>query len=456
MSLHYGNWCGPGWTAGQKKPSKQLTDEDFKVPAINSLDQACKNHDIGLFYAKTKSDVKRVNQRFIKEARNEGITGKAMAWLVNVAGPKYPDRDTVEEISKQFPKLEGPKQVKRTKNSDERNVKQKVTPTMVEQQPYSTPDTEEKPYRIKRQKRKWKRGPMFKQLSFNNLLPSTNMPEASTQANENNAGQETNVDKVGEQKLRPWHDTQDIILPAYIGIQQTVTDNVNSVAYFTIRLNTPYDWLTAFSTTPDIDPFAQVVDPAGSRQTPLNYTYWSNLYQYLTVTETEYEITLYTSSTYSANYMQELSVYCYHHGHQGPPITDGGTRIPDYIRRQHKHGRMQKLVRRRNDELPYDTQITFTGKWEPGNYYVQNLVSEDSQQRTWNKFDQLPPLHEMCTFLIQHSDREFGNFDNWAIFGECKVIYHCQCKDLKYKFEYPIQSSDIPLISDFGALNNQP
>lgn len=455
MSLHYGNWCGPGWTAGQKKDAKQLTNEDFNVPAINGLDQACKTHDIGLYYAKTKSDIERVNRRFIKEAYNYGITGKAMGWLVNKFGPKNPDTDTIEAISKQFkPLLEGPKQVKRPSDTpNERNVKQKTTPTMRIEKTYSTPDTEEKPLKKWSKKKQRRFTKITKQLSFNNLLPSPNMSGSGTNTS-NNAGQETNVDDVGEQKLNPFHQTQDVILPAYIAVNQTIAADKNSVVWFTIRLNSPYDWLTAFTTTADTDPFDQVLD-VGIRQTPLNYTYWSSIYQYITCTSVEYEVTFFTDSLFTSQ-MQELSVYCYHHGHQGPPITDAGVKIPDYIRRQHKHMQMQKLNRRRQDELAYDTNITFTGKWEPGNYYVQNLVSEDSQKRTWNKFNQLPPLHEMATFILQHSDRSFDLPQIWSVYGEVKVIYHCQCKDLKYKFEYPLQSTDIPLITDFGSLDKQP
>lgn len=88
--LHYGNWCGPGWSAGQAKDAKDLTYADFDVPAIDNLDKACKNHDIGLRLAETEEDVARVNGEFEREATRAGILGTAFAFLVRNLGPKEP------------------------------------------------------------------------------------------------------------------------------------------------------------------------------------------------------------------------------------------------------------------------------------------------------------------------------------------------------------------------------
>lgn len=90
LDLHYGNWCGPGWTAGQFKDSADITAEDFNVPAVDALDQACKNHDIGLSLATTPEEVQKVHARFNKEARAAGILGTAFAFLVDRFGPTEP------------------------------------------------------------------------------------------------------------------------------------------------------------------------------------------------------------------------------------------------------------------------------------------------------------------------------------------------------------------------------
>jgi hypothetical protein len=90
FALHYGNWCGDGWTAKQYKDSAELTPEDFNVEAVDALDQACKNHDIGLFLARTRADVAAVNAKFVQEATAAGIHGTIFAYLVKRFGPDEP------------------------------------------------------------------------------------------------------------------------------------------------------------------------------------------------------------------------------------------------------------------------------------------------------------------------------------------------------------------------------
>ena len=45
----HGNWCGPNWTAGQRKPAKNLKLQDRSVKCIDKLDCACKVHDIDVY-----------------------------------------------------------------------------------------------------------------------------------------------------------------------------------------------------------------------------------------------------------------------------------------------------------------------------------------------------------------------------------------------------------------------
>ena len=45
----HGNWCGPGWTARQRKPAKDLTLRDRDVSCTDKLDCACKVHDIDVY-----------------------------------------------------------------------------------------------------------------------------------------------------------------------------------------------------------------------------------------------------------------------------------------------------------------------------------------------------------------------------------------------------------------------
>lgn len=88
MSLRgHGNWCGPGWSAGQWKDAKDLTDEDRLVPAIDELDQACKQHDLAIADARDADDLERANKEFEAKAKSIGIKGAVFAQLVHWFGP---------------------------------------------------------------------------------------------------------------------------------------------------------------------------------------------------------------------------------------------------------------------------------------------------------------------------------------------------------------------------------
>ena len=81
--MSYGNWCGPNWSAGQNKAAKDLHGKDFKVKALNKQDQACKNHDINIRFAKNDLDIKNANEQFYRES------GYVMGSMVAVGGPSH-------------------------------------------------------------------------------------------------------------------------------------------------------------------------------------------------------------------------------------------------------------------------------------------------------------------------------------------------------------------------------
>jgi len=81
----HGNWCGPGWTAGQYKDANQLTEEDRDVPAIDALDKACKEHDIQLH--DNPENAKEINNQFVQNTKGLGIKAAAFGLLVENFGP---------------------------------------------------------------------------------------------------------------------------------------------------------------------------------------------------------------------------------------------------------------------------------------------------------------------------------------------------------------------------------
>ena len=81
----HGNWCGPGWTAGQYKDASDLTDEDRNVPAVDEIDGACKRHDIGLH--DHPEQAYELNEQFRREMKGLGIGAEMMGYLVQNWGP---------------------------------------------------------------------------------------------------------------------------------------------------------------------------------------------------------------------------------------------------------------------------------------------------------------------------------------------------------------------------------
>lgn len=78
----HGNWCGPGWSARQWKDAKDLTEEDKLVPAVDELDQACKEHDIGIAEGDPLA-----NKKFYEKAAAASWYGYTLAQFVKIGGP---------------------------------------------------------------------------------------------------------------------------------------------------------------------------------------------------------------------------------------------------------------------------------------------------------------------------------------------------------------------------------
>lgn len=83
MSFAYhGNWCGPGWSAGQWKDAADLTEEDINVEAVDALDQACKNHDINIRLGNPDA-----HHIFYRETSDLGVSAAFARWMIEGFGP---------------------------------------------------------------------------------------------------------------------------------------------------------------------------------------------------------------------------------------------------------------------------------------------------------------------------------------------------------------------------------
>ena len=117
----HGNWCGPGWSARQWKDAKDLTEEDKLVPAVDELDQACKEHDIGI--AEGDPDA---HNKFYEKATKAGYFGLTLAQFVKIGGPPLQNYlRGGEEINNKMKKRYG----KRTDDNSRVSVKSRKEPS---------------------------------------------------------------------------------------------------------------------------------------------------------------------------------------------------------------------------------------------------------------------------------------------------------------------------------------
>lgn len=263
-------------------------------------------------------------------------------------------------------------------------------------------------------------------------------------------GGETEVDAVNHEVLRPFAPTMNAVLPYYKYGTATIesSDTTTGQQALSFRLNSIVDiWSnTTYSANPTAA--AEAKDgAAGTWDSPMMYGYWRQLYQYYTVTRTEYKIRFWTGKK-DDDY--EMSIWCYHHGAQRPPLLDGTKPIKDQYRHLHRHAHVKHLNAKPTGSTETHNMfnsVTFNGAYEPGNRYVESEVYEDAYQETWHKIDAVPSLLENATFILNRSDRSPLGQCIW--YYDCRIIYHVQFKDLKAIFQYPTSADDFPAITDY-------
>ena len=268
-------------------------------------------------------------------------------------------------------------------------------------------------------------------------------------------GSETGIDRIGEVKLRPFHDTQDVIMP-YTSrdanlVQLAASDGPTGQGSFAIRINSIYDVLSSAAYSENPAAAADTVDATINK--PMMFDYWMSIYTYWTVTKATYKVTFWTKTKSDDG---ELSIWCYHNGLQQPPLTDANSKVvPDYIRHMHKHNHVKRLRTMPSGSIAkhaFDNSVTFTGTYLPGNKTVVNDVSEDEYKETWHKSTEAPSQREVATFIANQSDRASSVAIDLYYYIE--VIYHVQLKDLKRQWQYGINTDDFPATADYMSMTN--
>lgn len=260
-------------------------------------------------------------------------------------------------------------------------------------------------------------------------------------------GDETEVDPVYQEYLRPFSHSINTIMP-YVLYAQSGTFSGSSTRQFTYRLDSIYDCLKESNITyvADPTPGSQVVDVTGNIEYPTMRPYWSSLYHYWTCTKSTYKIKIWQLTENARN---PVDIFVYHHGAQFPPTSW----TPKRYRRMHHGMRHFELHASRTTSIgPMENNgITVTGEWMPGDFHVKHEVQEDEFKQVWHKLTEVPPQANFLTFIFQKSESSDQQGVTTNLFMEIEIVYHVQWKDLKAIFQYPTGEGDFPAITDMYA-----
>jgi hypothetical protein len=278
-------------------------------------------------------------------------------------------------------------------------------------------------------------------------------------------GEETKVDPFADAKLLPYLPTQNTVMPFSYRGDLTMATGAHSIASMAFRLNSIYDIQTSTAFTSDPTPASDT--PDANVEKAMFFNYWSSLYRYWTVVGSKYTLKIFIAHVESEvastdQQAMEVSIWTYHNGQQQPPLlTAGNQRVPDYVRRVHRHNHLTTMRKHtgltgtstiQGESSYYSRDTIINGAYAPGQHYVENEIFEDEHQETWHKINEVPSLREVVTFILQKSDQSARIHPLASAFVtyQFDIEYLVQWKDLKADFQYPTQDTDIAVITDYA------
>jgi len=468
--LHYGNWCGPGWSAGQKKDAVELTKADYKVPAVNTQDAICKEHDINIAEAETVDDIKRADETFVQKSKQNGVTGYVMAQLVDHFGPSATNylpnkrkRDDVSPVEKKPSRRQLTPTIRRA--LDWKDVVQDI----------NTLETD----------------PAGRVSLPNSQSTSKALVVAATQANmmdtnmngDGSSGpgvlKETPVDNPYVIYRGP-PDYTFASLPYY---RENYIQEVNTYAYdFVYRMTSVYDAirntsssdLNAGAGTASVQIFQTTTD--ADLSPPRWFTYYSSLYSYYKVISCQYNVYIenYDGRPIWAYVMfsnetqpptgasnDDIQLWKGVKYHYIPPcyysiVTAGQretTEVPGGANNEAGNANAGGLNFELNDNISSGrTNIaTFTGEYKPGDFTRE--IRLDSQVENWTAVNANPSLEENMIIRLKPVNNAL-NLNNGTNFGgplKCtvrvKMNYLVEFKELKDGLRWPVARQPITAVT---------
>jgi hypothetical protein len=489
--MSYGNWCGQGWTAGQKKAAKFMTKKDFDVPAVDEYDEACKQHDIDIFNAQDNTELlKQADEKFTKKMSElGGVTGYVMGTAVQNFGPSAHmntkkrlrgSKMEDDEVMHDFWNSKKKKQFKHHKTSLRRSIEESAG-TSKDVEPAK--NLNQTSTETSGNGGAWgyssggdnSTGWVYSDVnmtdtsqdtSFQNNTNTTNMDqdmnvEDTVQlgsapggvAQGRRKGDETSVDPTREVKLWPFHKTQDVVMP-WMSTFTVPIDTTNKLFTKSFRLNCITD-IQAVSAPTTLGDVAYAPDAInGTVQIPQGLKYWSKMYNYWTVKKTTYKLTIFPITV--SNVGPLTSLWIYHHGLQPPPLYSAATvPLTDWERKWHHncHHRVLSVPRNVSQSDTWGMRHEINGYYDPTT--IDHEVVEDEHTETWHKWTDVPSSKEYLTIIMNNADvspapvgLDAGvSLNRYRV--QLEIKYHVQLKDLKSEYQFPTIASGMPLIEKF-------
>jgi hypothetical protein len=445
-----GNWCGPGWTAGQSKDAIDMTKDDFNVPALFPLDEVCKQHDIDLNQADTPNEVQMANELFVIQARRHGIMGNFFAGLVDTFGPGEPSRKKRKhnQIDAHFALRRKAHSMKgggaRLYDDEHRRP--------IENEPREAP-------------------PATTDDPMTGQVATRSSTAAATSLMVPN--QETAVMKVNP--TYQLQDTHTTILPCYFNFSFAGV-NHSTPTRLTINCTNivkPFESYPALSTVPTTGTITNgvfagqmpngttwaatrldallVTSASGILPGPQGYAFWKKIYEYYTVTGVQYTLRVYP------NTFTDVKNHGYMVGQHREAFkrTDRANQaVPDtgmsLWRMKHVEGiNWTEEFGISGDDGHTNLVREFSGVYYAGN--TKTNVQNDEDQKTWHKTatDEEPDLEETHNFLFYRQPTTARIYNNEVFRYNCtlELKYMVQFKDRYHAWRYYNVSPAVELKS---------
>jgi hypothetical protein len=436
---HSGNWCGPGWSAGQYKDARDLTEEDYNVPALSPFDEVCKEHDIDIHQAESDDDLIAANEKFYTNASKLGISGKLIGWLVSKVGPQSLSdlQDSTQMTLRGTPDTERKKKrVKRSLDDDLKEVSVEADGTSMDNVEFQPPE------------------------------PPQNAMKLMSDSSGNKMGQETKVLNIPP--TYGLQETHTTILPVNIYFSVTAGDwgtpiivklkgtSINSI-FSGVNTPTPGGsfvkqaanyYLPYDSTTLSWpNPLTSGLTPMGNN--PSNYIpawrdYYTDIYEQYHVQACHYKLTMRNANSKAGCDWIVANTTESYGSAGGNELPTSTTLQESFTYKNIDHVVVSDFNNTRENDIKIINKSYYPGQ-------DKRNVKNDEDVKTWTGISSSPSLTENVVFMFWRGPMTTLDPSNLKMNCMLQVKYIVQFKDLKQQARYPATGIGSSLIQTLPA-----